>query len=170
MIWYVTLKYSSHRNFILLWLNFYWDKELLAYLFMLEQSVVFSVYWCGRPSAFVICVYHGLVSQHSVLGPVRSLSVAASPSSGLVCQKGMMYHHCASFCRRSCVSLSAPEQCHDDCAEGCNCPEGKYYEDTLSFCVPMYVPEMGWQHPVFNLLSPLQDKGAVVPVSFLPVF
>ncbi|KAB1269975.1 Otogelin-like protein [Camelus dromedarius] len=60
---------------------------------------------------------------------------------GLVCQKGMLYHHCASFCRRSCISLSSPEQCTDDCAEGCNCPEGKYYEDTLSFCVPMYSPD-----------------------------
>ncbi|TKC43524.1 hypothetical protein EI555_011021, partial [Monodon monoceros] len=56
---------------------------------------------------------------------------------GVVCQKGMMYHHCSSFCRRSCISLSSPEQCPDDCAEGCNCPEGKYYEDTLSFCVPI---------------------------------
>uniref|UniRef100_A0A8I3RW39 Otogelin like n=2 Tax=Canis lupus familiaris TaxID=9615 RepID=A0A8I3RW39_CANLF len=57
---------------------------------------------------------------------------------GVVCQKGMLYHHCASFCRRSCVSLAAPEQCNDDCAEGCNCPEGKYYEDTLHFCVPIF--------------------------------
>ncbi|KAF6120779.1 otogelin like [Phyllostomus discolor] len=56
---------------------------------------------------------------------------------GLVCQKGMLYHHCSSFCRRSCMALSAPERCTDECAEGCNCPEGKYYEETLHFCVPM---------------------------------
>ncbi|ELK02529.1 hypothetical protein PAL_GLEAN10022422 [Pteropus alecto] len=56
---------------------------------------------------------------------------------GVVCQKGMLYHHCSSFCLRSCISLSSPEQCNDDCAEGCNCPEGKYYEDTLNFCVPI---------------------------------
>nr|XP_023423412.1 otogelin-like protein [Cavia porcellus] len=56
----------------------------------------------------------------------------------VVCQKGMLYHHCSSFCRRSCASLSAPEQCNDDCAEGCNCPEGKFYEETLNFCVPIY--------------------------------
>ncbi|KAH0506649.1 Otogelin-like protein [Microtus ochrogaster] len=55
----------------------------------------------------------------------------------VVCQKGMLYHHCSSFCLRSCTSLSSPEQCDDDCAEGCNCPEGKFYEDTLNFCVPM---------------------------------
>ncbi|MBZ3881922.1 Otogelin-like protein [Sciurus carolinensis] len=56
----------------------------------------------------------------------------------VVCQKGMLYHHCSSFCRHSCTSLSSPEQCNDDCAEGCNCPEGKFYEDTLNFCVPIY--------------------------------
>ncbi|KAM6153043.1 otogelin-like protein isoform 1-T1 [Erethizon dorsatum] len=56
----------------------------------------------------------------------------------VVCQKGMLYHHCSSFCRRSCTSLSAPEQCNDECAEGCNCPEGKFYEETLNFCVPIY--------------------------------
>ena len=89
------------------------------------------------------CLSWAYLPAYRALGPVPSLSVAASPSSGVVCQKGMMYHHCSSFCRRSCLSLSSPEQCNDDCAEGCNCPEGKYYEDTLSFCVPMYVPEMG---------------------------
>ncbi|KAF3825973.1 hypothetical protein GH733_006087 [Mirounga leonina] len=57
---------------------------------------------------------------------------------GVVCQRGMLYHHCSSFCRRSCTALAAPERCSDDCAEGCNCPEGKYYEDTLSFCVPIF--------------------------------
>uniref|UniRef100_A0A2K6GUH7 Otogelin like n=1 Tax=Propithecus coquereli TaxID=379532 RepID=A0A2K6GUH7_PROCO len=56
----------------------------------------------------------------------------------VVCQKGMLYHHCSSFCRRSCISLSSPELCNDDCAEGCNCPEGKFYEDTLNFCVPIF--------------------------------
>ncbi|EGW14371.1 Otogelin [Cricetulus griseus] len=55
----------------------------------------------------------------------------------VVCQKGMLYHHCSSFCLRSCTSLSSPEPCNDDCAEGCNCPEGKFYEDTLNFCVPI---------------------------------
>ena len=56
---------------------------------------------------------------------------------GLVCQRGMLYHHCSSFCRRSCAALSAPQPCADECAEGCNCPEGKFYEETLHFCVPM---------------------------------
>ncbi|KAM7328139.1 hypothetical protein ACRRTK_012231 [Alexandromys fortis] len=39
----------------------------------------------------------------------------------------------------SVVSMIAQEddQCNDDCAEGCNCPEGKFYEDTLNFCVPI---------------------------------
>uniref|UniRef100_A0ABM5GFJ0 Otogelin-like protein isoform X4 n=1 Tax=Pogona vitticeps TaxID=103695 RepID=A0ABM5GFJ0_9SAUR len=56
---------------------------------------------------------------------------------GVVCRSGMLYHPCSSFCEHSCSSLSALDVCDHNCAEGCNCPDGKYFEDSISFCVPM---------------------------------
>ncbi|XP_054843735.1 otogelin-like protein [Eublepharis macularius] len=56
---------------------------------------------------------------------------------GLVCRSGMQYHQCSSFCERSCSSLSFLDVCDHDCVEGCNCPEGKYFEASINFCVPM---------------------------------
>uniref|UniRef100_K7G6F8 Otogelin like n=1 Tax=Pelodiscus sinensis TaxID=13735 RepID=K7G6F8_PELSI len=56
---------------------------------------------------------------------------------GLVCRSGMLYHQCSSFCKHSCSSLSSPHICNDDCAEGCNCPDGKYFEESINFCVPI---------------------------------
>ncbi|XP_062991057.1 otogelin-like protein [Elgaria multicarinata webbii] len=55
----------------------------------------------------------------------------------LVCRNGMLYHPCTSFCERSCSSLSVLDVCNHDCAEGCNCPDGKYFEESINFCVPM---------------------------------
>ncbi|KAM4748838.1 otogelin-like protein [Rhinophrynus dorsalis] len=55
---------------------------------------------------------------------------------GVICRYGMLYHQCTSFCGRTCSSLSSSEVCSDDeCVEGCNCPEGKYFDETINFCV-----------------------------------
>ncbi|KAM4676018.1 otogelin-like protein [Discoglossus pictus] len=54
---------------------------------------------------------------------------------GVVCRYGMLYHQCSSYCGRSCSSLSSGEVCGDECVEGCNCPDGKYFEETINFCV-----------------------------------
>ncbi|NXM94510.1 OTOGL protein, partial [Sylvia borin] len=53
----------------------------------------------------------------------------------VMCHSGMLYHQCSSFCKRSCASLSMANICADDCAEGCNCPDGKYFEESVNFCV-----------------------------------
>uniref|UniRef100_G1KPN8 Otogelin like n=1 Tax=Anolis carolinensis TaxID=28377 RepID=G1KPN8_ANOCA len=55
----------------------------------------------------------------------------------LVCRSGMLYHSCSSFCEHSCSSLPVLDTCDHDCAEGCNCPQGKYFEDSINFCVPV---------------------------------
>nr|XP_060635515.1 otogelin-like protein [Anolis sagrei ordinatus] len=55
----------------------------------------------------------------------------------LVCKSGMLYHSCSSFCEHSCSSLPVLDTCDHDCAEGCNCPQGKYFEDSINFCVPV---------------------------------
>ncbi|XP_042178686.1 otogelin-like protein [Oncorhynchus tshawytscha] len=55
---------------------------------------------------------------------------------GVVCMGGMLFHSCVSSCGRSCRSLSSGETCnHDDCAEGCGCSEGSYYDDVRQRCV-----------------------------------
>ncbi|XP_053319637.1 otogelin-like protein [Spea bombifrons] len=56
---------------------------------------------------------------------------------GVICRYGMLYHQCTSYCGRTCSSLSAGEVCTDECVEGCNCPDGKYFDETLNFCVPV---------------------------------
>ncbi|XP_066445392.1 otogelin-like protein [Eleutherodactylus coqui] len=56
---------------------------------------------------------------------------------GVICRYGMMYHQCSSYCGRTCLSLSLGEVCTDECIEGCNCPDGKYFDESLSFCVPI---------------------------------
>uniref|UniRef100_G1NF00 Otogelin like n=1 Tax=Meleagris gallopavo TaxID=9103 RepID=G1NF00_MELGA len=53
----------------------------------------------------------------------------------VMCHNGMLYHQCSSFCKHSCASLSMANICGDDCAEGCNCPDGKYFEESVNFCV-----------------------------------
>ncbi|XP_068787387.1 otogelin-like protein [Struthio camelus] len=53
----------------------------------------------------------------------------------VMCHNGMLYHQCSSFCKHSCASLSMANSCGDDCAEGCNCPDGKYFEESVNFCV-----------------------------------
>ncbi|XP_056430430.1 otogelin-like protein isoform X1 [Hyla sarda] len=56
---------------------------------------------------------------------------------GVICRYGMLYHQCSSYCGRTCYSLSLGEVCTDECIEGCNCPDGKYFDESLSFCVPI---------------------------------
>ncbi|NXA37861.1 OTOGL protein, partial [Eudromia elegans] len=53
----------------------------------------------------------------------------------VMCHNGMLYHQCSSFCKHSCASLSMANSCGDDCAEGCNCPDGKYFEESVNFCL-----------------------------------
>ncbi|XP_073507696.1 otogelin-like protein [Phyllobates terribilis] len=56
---------------------------------------------------------------------------------GVICRYGMLYHQCSSSCGRTCSSLSLGEICTDECIEGCNCPDGKYFDEALNFCVPI---------------------------------
>lgn len=58
---------------------------------------------------------------------------------GLVCLGGMMYHPCTSACGRTCQSISSAELCDGDCAEGCGCTEGTFYDHARQRCVLLYV-------------------------------
>ncbi|NXX87877.1 OTOGL protein, partial [Centropus bengalensis] len=75
--------------------------------------------------------YAYICGKHGVVVDFRShISYCA-----VMCHSGMLYHQCSSFCKHSCASLSMANICSDDCAEGCNCPDGKYFEESDNFCV-----------------------------------
>ncbi|XP_053575216.1 otogelin-like protein [Bombina bombina] len=56
---------------------------------------------------------------------------------GVICRYGMLYYQCSSYCGRTCSSVSSGEVCDNECVEGCNCPEGKYFEESINFCVSL---------------------------------
>eukprot|EP00076_Gallus_gallus_P018585 XP_015138776.1 otogelin-like protein isoform X1 [Gallus gallus] len=75
--------------------------------------------------------YAYVCGKHGIAVDFRShISYCAA-----MCHSGMLYHQCSSFCKHSCASLSMANICGDDCAEGCNCPDGKYFEESVNFCV-----------------------------------
>ncbi|MEQ2304843.1 hypothetical protein AMECASPLE_031551 [Ameca splendens] len=50
----------------------------------------------------------------------------------------MLFHSCVSSCGRSCRALANIETCDPtDCAEGCGCPDGSYYDDVRRRCVEL---------------------------------
>lgn len=68
--------------------------------------------------------------------------------AGVVCLGGMLYSSCVSSCGRSCRALSGMEMCNpDDCAEGCGCPDGSYYDDVRQRCVQLWVVTLLIHHP-----------------------
>ncbi|XP_065596971.1 otogelin-like protein [Cyrtonyx montezumae] len=75
--------------------------------------------------------YAYVCGKHGVAVDFRShISYCA-----VMCHSGMLYHQCSSSCKHSCASLSMANICGDDCAEGCNCPDGKYFEESVNLCV-----------------------------------
>uniref|UniRef100_F7G035 Otogelin like n=1 Tax=Ornithorhynchus anatinus TaxID=9258 RepID=F7G035_ORNAN len=78
--------------------------------------------------------YAYICGKHGIVIDFRS----HMSSCAVICQRGMLYHRCSSFCQHSCTSLSTGRTCDDECAEGCNCPEGKYFEESINFCVPVF--------------------------------
>ncbi|KAF7248534.1 Otogelin-like protein, partial [Varanus komodoensis] len=98
------------------------------------QLCRFDACKCGSSCLCNALAHYAYVcSKHGITIEFRShVSYCA-----LVCRSGMLYHPCASFCERSCSSHSIPDVCSHDCAEGCNCPDGKYFDESINFCVPM---------------------------------
>ncbi|XP_034943572.1 hemocytin, partial [Chelonus insularis] len=43
----------------------------------------------------------------------------------LHCPNGQKYQICGNSCTRSCYDISFFQDCHQECIEGCNCPEGQ---------------------------------------------
>ncbi|XP_029858738.1 otogelin-like protein isoform X9 [Aquila chrysaetos chrysaetos] len=96
------------------------------------QLCRFDACKCGSSCLCNALAHYAYVcSKHGVIVDFRShISYCA-----VMCHSGMLYHQCSSFCKHSCASLSMANICGDDCAEGCNCPDGKYFEESVNFCV-----------------------------------
>uniref|UniRef100_A0A8C3UFU4 Otogelin like n=1 Tax=Catharus ustulatus TaxID=91951 RepID=A0A8C3UFU4_CATUS len=96
------------------------------------QLCRFDACKCGSSCLCNALAHYAYVcSKHGITIDFRShVSYCA-----VMCHSGMLYHQCSSFCKHSCASLSMANICADDCAEGCNCPDGKYFEESVNYCV-----------------------------------
>ncbi|KFQ95501.1 Otogelin-like, partial [Nipponia nippon] len=96
------------------------------------QLCRFDACKCGSSCLCNALAHYAYVcGKHGVTVDFRShISYCA-----VMCHSGMLYRQCSSFCKHSCASLSMAKICGDDCAEGCNCPDGKYFEESVNFCV-----------------------------------
>ncbi|KAK6320140.1 hypothetical protein J4Q44_G00092470 [Coregonus suidteri] len=98
-----------------------------------QQQCRYQACRCGNAClCTALAHYTYLCSKHHVAVNYR----AHVSECGVVCMGGMLFQSCVSSCGRSCRSLSSGETCnHDDCAEGCGCSEGSYYDDIRQRCV-----------------------------------
>ncbi|CAB1323133.1 unnamed protein product [Coregonus sp. 'balchen'] len=92
-----------------------------------QQQCRYQACRCGNACLCTALAHYAyLCSKHHVTINYR----AHVSECGMVCMGGMLYQSCVSSCGGSCRSLSSGETCnHDDCAEGCGCSEGSYYDD-----------------------------------------
>uniref|UniRef100_H3DPH1 Otogelin like n=1 Tax=Tetraodon nigroviridis TaxID=99883 RepID=H3DPH1_TETNG len=100
-----------------------------------HQQCRYQACRCGSSCLCTTLAHYAyLCSKHGVNINFRS----QVSECGVVCLGGMLYHSCVSSCRRSCRALSGTETCNlDDCAEGCGCPDGSYYDDVRQRCVQL---------------------------------
>nr|XP_046216632.1 otogelin-like protein [Oncorhynchus gorbuscha] len=98
-----------------------------------QQQCRYQACRCGNACLCTALAHYAyLCSKHNVTVNYR----AHVSECGMVCLGGMLYQSCVSSCGGSCRSLSSGETCnHDDCAEGCGCSEGSYYDDIQQLCV-----------------------------------
>uniref|UniRef100_A0A8C7RN03 Otogelin-like n=1 Tax=Oncorhynchus mykiss TaxID=8022 RepID=A0A8C7RN03_ONCMY len=98
-----------------------------------QQQCRYQACRCGNACLCTALAHYAyLCSKHNVTVNYR----AHVSECGMVCLGGMLYQSCVSSCGGSCRSLSSGETCnHDDCAEGCGCSEGSYYDDVRQRCV-----------------------------------
>uniref|UniRef100_A0A8C8M7N0 Otogelin-like n=1 Tax=Oncorhynchus tshawytscha TaxID=74940 RepID=A0A8C8M7N0_ONCTS len=105
-----------------------------------QQQCRYQACRCGNTClCTALAHYTYLCSKHHVAVNYR----AHVSECGVVCMGGMLFHSCVSSCGRSCRSLSSGETCnHDDCAEGCGCSEGSYYDDLNKVFHPSIHPSI----------------------------
>ncbi|XP_036375556.1 otogelin-like protein [Megalops cyprinoides] len=96
------------------------------------QQCRFQACRCGSACLCTALAHYAYVcAKHRALVNFR----AHVSECGMVCLGGMMYHPCTSTCGRTCQSLSIGEVCNGDCAEGCSCADGTFYDQVRQRCV-----------------------------------
>ncbi|XP_022111480.1 von Willebrand factor-like, partial [Acanthaster planci] len=53
------------------------------------------------------------------------------------CPAGMVYKECGSMCKMSCYDLGNVGNCREQCIQGCQCSDGKVFDDEEKKCVPV---------------------------------
>ncbi|XP_008410626.1 otogelin-like protein isoform X1 [Poecilia reticulata] len=100
-----------------------------------QQQCRYQACRCGSSCLCTALAHYAyLCSKHGVDVNFRS----QVSECGVVCLGGMQYHSCVSSCGRSCRGLANTETCSPaDCAEGCACLDGSYYDDVRRRCVQL---------------------------------
>uniref|UniRef100_A0A3B3Y533 VWFD domain-containing protein n=1 Tax=Poecilia mexicana TaxID=48701 RepID=A0A3B3Y533_9TELE len=100
-----------------------------------QQQCRYQACRCGSSCLCTALAHYAyLCSKHGVDLNFRS----QVSECGVVCLGGMQYHSCVSSCGRSCRGLANTETCSPaDCAEGCACLDGSYYDDVRRRCVQL---------------------------------
>uniref|UniRef100_A0AAR2L9B6 Otogelin-like n=1 Tax=Pygocentrus nattereri TaxID=42514 RepID=A0AAR2L9B6_PYGNA len=101
---------------------------------MYYQQCRYQACRCGSDCLCTVLAHYAYIcSKHHVIINFR----AHVSDCGMVCLGGMMYHPCTSSCGRTCHSVSIGEVCDRDCAEGCGCMDGMFYDHARQRCVPL---------------------------------
>ncbi|XP_041966488.1 otogelin-like protein isoform X2 [Alosa sapidissima] len=97
-----------------------------------HQQCRYQACRCGNNCLCSALAHYAYVcSQHNV-----SINFRAHVSEcSVLCLGGMTYQSCTSSCGHTCESVSRGEVCNGDCAEGCSCGEGAFYDSVRQRCV-----------------------------------
>ncbi|XP_016105563.1 otogelin-like protein [Sinocyclocheilus grahami] len=99
---------------------------------MYHQQCRYQACRCGSTCLCIALSHYAYIcNKHNVTVNFR----AHVSECGMVCLGGMMYHPCTSSCGKTCQSISSGEVCDGDCAEGCSCTEGTFYDHARQRCV-----------------------------------
>uniref|UniRef100_A0A673K063 Otogelin-like protein n=1 Tax=Sinocyclocheilus rhinocerous TaxID=307959 RepID=A0A673K063_9TELE len=102
---------------------------------MYHQQCRYQACRCGSTCLCTALSHYAYIcNKHNVTVNFR----AHVSECGMVCLGGMMYHPCTSACGKTCQSISSGEVCDGDCAEGCSCTEGTFYDHARQRCVSLY--------------------------------
>lgn len=58
--------------------------------------------------------------------------------SAISCRSNMQYTECGTACPKTCDNLlNAGNECQQKCVDGCQCPNGMYWDPDPAKCVPL---------------------------------
>uniref|UniRef100_A0A2R9AW43 VWFD domain-containing protein n=1 Tax=Pan paniscus TaxID=9597 RepID=A0A2R9AW43_PANPA len=100
------------------------------------EDCVFDLCLGGGNLSILCSNIHAYVSAcQAAGGHVEPWALQSLPPQAMECPLNSHYELCADTCSLGCSALSAPPQCQDGCAEGCQCDSGFLYNGQA--CVPI---------------------------------